>query len=102
MIWLLFAHFIGDWALQNDFMAKYKADRPIVMVAHCMIWTACICIAQEYISDLEHWMIYFLFVGHLIADYIKCLAIDRKWWGIYLDQLWHIIQCFIVSSLTVL
>ena len=33
MIWLIFAHFIGDFALQSDWMANNKGYKWIIMFA---------------------------------------------------------------------
>ncbi len=104
MIWLIFAHFIGDWALQSNWMAENKQESGVILVAHCMIWTACIYIAMTYTHiNLAHWKLIFLLCGHFVADIMKCLSV---WMGakpfglaLYIDQLWHLGQCAIVYSL---
>ncbi len=98
MLWLIFAHFIGDWGLQSDWLSQNKSKYWFVMLAHCMIWTACICIALEYIENLQWWHPYFLCLGHFICDKWKCNStIYFPTWHFYLDQCWHLIQCLIVS-----
>ena len=100
-MWLIFAHFIGDWALQSDWIAKNKEQYWYVMLAHCMIWTCCICIALQFIgTPIVIWTILFLVVGHGVCDTIKARANpEGNWWLIYPDQTWHIIQCLIVFFL---
>ncbi len=97
-MWLLFGHFIGDIALQSSWQADNKGEYWYVMLSHVMIWTACICIALEYIGILTLWKILFLIVGHWISDFIKTrqAKIPENWWMIYPDQAWHGVQLFLV------
>ena len=104
MIWLIFAHFIGDWALQSERIAKEKANYWFVMFAHCVIWTGCICIALEYLGVLNGWKIMFLFFGHYICDYWKCRVYSkvpfceqRTLKHLYIDQMFHLAQVLAVG-----
>ena len=42
--WLCLAHFVGDWMLQNDWMARNKGRQPVGMACllHCLIYTAAV------------------------------------------------------------
>lgn len=93
-IWIIFAHFIGDIALQSDWQAKNKGVLWYVMLSHCMIWTACISIALQYLGLFALWKVAFLFFGHWICDKWKTTKIS--WNYIYPDQLWHLTQCLVV------
>ena len=100
LIWLIFAHFIADWALQSEWIAMNKGKYMEIMFAHSMIWTACICITLKYIGVFEISMIPFLLVGHYIIDQWKCIATSKfPSWHLYVDQLWHVFQCFTVVYL---
>lgn len=97
LIWLIFAHYIGDWGLQSDWIAKNKGSLWMVMLAHCMIWTACMAICMEWLGILTLSKIIFLFWGHFTLDEMKChLLSSEKWWPIYPDQFLHIVQCLII------
>ena len=98
MIWLLFAHYVGDIALQSDWQAKNKGKLWYVMFSHCMIWTACICVALQYLGLFDLWKVAFLLVGHWACDYWKSQKAQtpENWKFIYPDQLFHIIQLLIV------
>ena len=98
MIWLIFAHFLGDIALQSDWQAKNKSEHWYVMLSHCMIWTGCVCIALQFLGIFALWKALFLLIGHWISDSIKSKQPKENdtWWMIYPDQAWHLIQCFIV------
>jgi len=98
LIWLIFGHFIGDIALQAPWQAENKGKYWYVMLSHCMIWTAIISIALEYLGLLMLWKIIFLLIGHYLMDSWKSrqTRIPGNWWKIYPDQVWHLIQCAIV------
>ena len=97
-IWLIFAHYIGDIALQTDWQAQNKGKLWYVMLSHCVIWTAMICIALEYSQLLQWWHPIFLVTGHWICDKWKTTKprTPEAWKYIYSDQIWHLIQCVIV------
>lgn len=94
-VWLLFGHYMGDIALQSDWQAQNKGRYWYVMLSHCMIWGACICIALQFIGITVTLPIVALLVGgHAIADSIKARLPKRPdtWWHIYPDQAWHVAQ----------
>lgn len=95
-IWVLFAHYIGDYGLQSAWMSDNKGKSPYVLFAHAMIWTVCVCVALQYLGLLVPWKIGFLLVGHMASDKLRQpeYMIDRV-----TDQAWHIIQCFVVYLL---
>ena len=99
-IWLVFAHYIGDFALQSEWMSRAKGQLQYIMIAHCVIWTACICVALQYTGGwseqghITNLIVGFLFLGHYIADKWKY---DKETWiWIYPDQMWHLVQLIIV------
>lgn len=95
-IWLLFAHYIGDIALQSDWQAKNKGKLWYVMLSHCMIWTAIVCIALQFLGIYALWKVLFLLVGHWLCDYWKCQRPPAWSPYIYYDQSWHIVQLVVV------
>ena len=100
MIWLIFAHFFGDFAFQSDIMSIEKGRRWYVLGSHAMIWTACISIALAFQFNFAYWKAIFLFLGHFTIDMAKTRLPkeQRMGWGMYLDQFLHLCQLFIVNS----
>ncbi len=97
MIWLVFAHFIGDWALQSDWVAQNKGKYPFVLLAHCMIWAACVCVALEYLGLFVLWHFGFLAIGHYFCDLWKCKTSTKfPDWRLYADQSFHLAQLVFV------
>jgi hypothetical protein len=98
MIWLLFAHFIGDIALQSDWQAQNKGKYWYVMFSHAMIWTGCICITLQYLDIFALWKVLILCPPHMICDYWKSQKpkTPEAWKYIYPDQAFHIFQLILV------
>lgn len=98
LMWLIFAHYIGDWGLQNPWVAENKGKVWIVMVSHCIVWTGCICFCLQWLGIFATWKVLFLLIGHIITDELKChLPVDPMGWMLYLDQTIHITQCLVVA-----
>jgi len=97
-LWLLFAHYIGDFALNTDWMALNKGKNWYIMFAHCMVWATPIAIVLEFLSILSFWKIGFLIVGHFIIDSwrVKRTSPNDFWKFLYYDQILHILQLFVV------
>jgi len=101
---LLLAHLIGDYMLQTEWMAKYKAQRWIPLLTHCVVYTVVIaCMAYWFIpGGLSLWAILFVFVTHVLLDrrtfvyiwYRKIMRVTEdgsKWLMIICDQTFHLI-----------
>lgn len=103
LLWLIFAHFIGDWALQSDWMAQNKGKYWFVMLAHCMIWTACICVVLKLTGRFDPCYDLLLLCGlHWIVDEEKCeFATKDNSLGkaLYIDQAFHLLQVIVVGIL---
>jgi hypothetical protein len=100
LMWVVFAHFIADWGLQNPWVAENKGKYWMVMIGHCMVWTALVCLALNWLGLLTLWKVVFLFVGHAIVDKLKCATYrEGREWLLYHDQVFHILQCAVVTTL---
>lgn len=104
ILFLFFVHIIADWGLQNPWMAENKGKHWIVMLAHCLIWTGCLCIAMEYLGVYVLWKCLFLLFGHYLIDSWKCrvyaktpLCQQVNLKHLYIDQALHIFQVLFVG-----
>ena len=98
-IWLLFAHYIGDIALQNKWQSENKGKFWYAMFSHCMVWTAVICFGLQFLGIFAFWKVLFLLFGHWAADYWKSrktIRTPKDWKYLYIDQAWHIFQLLMV------
>jgi hypothetical protein len=86
---LLAGHALGDYALQGDFIAKFKSRHtpspeviwPYVLTSHALIHGLFVYLATGSTNlgiaeTCAHWII----------DFCKC----EKWFGIHVDQIFHI------------
>jgi hypothetical protein len=87
LIYLIFGHYLGDFALQNDFVAKFKApgSAPFwfhVMTGHCAIHAGIVFMATHNpVASVGE------FIAHFLTDSLKCkgtLSFNQ-------DQLIHIV-----------
>lgn len=78
IILLILAHYIGDYALQNSYIAAFKSKDNYVLFAHCAIWTFVMTVVSNWIglvdihssSDIII-VVFVLLIPHIIIDYIK-------------------------------
>ena len=84
--WLLIGHLVGDWLLQNDWMAANKQRQLVTKagMAHFAIYTASL-VAAMYIatldngqSSIEQYLLFALviFVSHWLID---ATALAKRW-----------------------
>lgn len=85
---LFFGHYLGDFALQNDFIATHKARSsgsafwPHVLFAHAMIHGGIVCLitGSVWLGIVEVFL-------HMLIDFFKC----EKVFGFHVDQALHLI-----------
>lgn len=61
----LMGHLVGDYVLQNDFLATQKKNSSLWCAVHCAEWTLCVCLFAGW-SDWR--AVLLLFVSHFIQD----------------------------------
>jgi len=96
---LLQLHLIGDFVLQNDFLANTKGSNKFILFVHSSLWAGSIAIGLNAMGLLSPWKLVFLIVGHMIIDQVKCNKKDKTYAltrDLYIDQICHVIQILIV------
>jgi len=97
---VMFAHYVGDYPLQGEFLGVFKGKYDYLLLCHCIIWTGCVCVALYLLGIFAWWKLVFLFVGHIGMDRWKCRHPEREKKGLtsllWIDQAWHAIQCAVV------
>ncbi|QRG66777.1 DUF3307 domain-containing protein [Brevibacillus choshinensis] len=101
---LFIAHLIGDFLLQTEWMAKYKAQRWLPLLTHCLVYTLSVTLLAFLFvpGGLSVWASLLIFLSHVILDrrtfvyfwYRKVMQVtdDRsKWLMIITDQVFHLI-----------
>lgn len=97
-------HLVGDYLLQNDWMALNKKRHVFPCLVHAVIWTLSVCWFAEWTNP---WAVAALFITHFVQDHTN---IVRRWIGqtqfatgvcapwsvIVVDNVWHIWTIFVV------
>ena len=106
IIFLLFAHFIGDVFLRTKFIDYYKHRSVIVLLFHCFIWAGCISIVLEYFDIFTLGKFVFLISWHFAIDAWKSNYDPKiEWsdgnkvnfnWHKVIDQFVHFLQLICV------
>lgn len=111
--WLLIGHLLGDWVLQNDWMAKHKQSRLVnpAIALHCTIYTAIQWVVLRLVSpaSLESVLGFtvFLFLSHWIIDAADLAGrwnrlfhqTDVLFMRIVVDQVLHLVVLALLTSL---
>lgn len=105
-------HLVGDYLLQNDWMALNKKQRTFPCIVHCVLWTISVCLFAGW--PLHGWIPATLFATHFIQDRTQIIRfwmtkINRQpkfveppmapWSIIVVDNVWHIVAIWIVWGL---
>lgn len=112
--WLLVGHLVGDFLLQTDGMAKYKAQSWTWMLKHVGLYLLVMAIvlgAYSFSHPVPLWALALalLFIGatHLILDqrgvthaWMRLIGIspDLGWLTIVIDQVFHLLVLVIVAQ----
>ncbi|MEA1909523.1 MAG: DUF3307 domain-containing protein [Patescibacteria group bacterium] len=86
---LICAHFIGDIALQTQWLADNKGKDRFVMFLHVAVYMSVLVLAAIFYGEpLNTWVILALFVTHFLIDEAKARHKSIKMWE---DQLMHLV-----------
>lgn len=107
LVILIGAHFVGDYALQTDYLANNKGKSLWILTAHSAIWSFCITLTAGLLgfSPTLFGMVVILFVPHFVIDKMKVRKIylfadmsDKS--CLILDQYLHMIQLLVYLAIT--
>ena len=91
---ITFAHYVGDYVFQGDFLAQSKGKYWYSLFAHSFLYAMTIGIAFEFIGVFAMWKLLVLLVSHMIIDYTKANAQNKTYAltrYLYIDQALHMI-----------
>lgn len=108
MNWLI-AHLIGDYLIQNDWMAQNKKERTLPCLVHVSLYTT----AVFALTLWPWWAMAIVFVTHFIQDRTKIITwwmakIGQRgfanpplgpWSIIVVDNVWHLVVLFALSKI---
>ncbi|MFD2254365.1 DUF3307 domain-containing protein [Lactococcus formosensis subsp. bovis] len=100
---LLLSHYIGDYALQTEYLAANKGKDNYILVSHVSVWTFVVS-ATALLLNMKITFIlivFLLFVPHFIMDYIKarnilwCKNLSPRI-SLSIDQAFHMVQIILL------
>lgn len=115
MDWLI-GHLIGDFLLQNDYLAQGKKRSHAVCLTHVLIYTCSVLVCTGWCLYVKQAPAIALAIGvpHFLIDRWKFVAWSMKasgqwdgfgqpplapWSLIVVDQVWHLLCLWILSRL---
>lgn len=103
-------HLVGDYLLQNDWMAQNKKRATLPCAIHCLLWTGAVIALSGW--WVVWWVPIILFLTHFIQD--RTTIINRwmhligqdgfakpplgPWSIIVVDNVWHILTLAVVAK----
>lgn len=94
VLWILLAHYLLDYPLQNDFLAQTKGKYLYSLFAHSMIYGLGIAFVLELIGVFSIWKAIVLVVSHIVIDWLKATAKNKDKTltsYLYVDQFLHVV-----------
>lgn len=88
IIKVIMCHFVGDYFMQTEYMAREKGKDWYVLFAHCVCY--CVPFAVVYGCDIK---ILVLLVSHIVADALKARYNMMSIWE---DQYFHLLMVILI------
>ncbi len=102
----LVGHLVGDYLLQNDWMALNKKRSSLHCMVHCLVWTVSVMLFSQW----PLWVACPLFITHFVQDRTQIVSwwmdtigqksfrtgICAPWSAIVVDNVWHILTIWIL------
>ena len=85
---IIFCHLVGDYPLQQDFIAKTKGENWYHLFVHCALY--CVPFAVVYAIDVR---LLILFITHFTTDALKA---RYEAIGYAYDQFLHYVVAFVL------
>lgn len=103
----IIGHLVGDYLLQNDWMALHKKQNSVRCAIHCALWATSVCFFTGWWAP---WVWPALFIAHYAQDRTNVIAwwmdaVGQKqfrtgpcapWSIIVVDNVWHIVSLALV------
>lgn len=99
-MFLMFAHYLGDYPLQSDFLATTKGKSLYSLFVHCFIYSMTIATTIMLIKgEFEISVFMVVFLSHIIIDSLKARTKNKEkalTTYLYIDQSLHLVINIIV------
>ena len=92
LLWILFAHYLGDYHFQSRWLATEKRKRLYLLFIHSFLCAMPISGILQYHKMFEFIDLIYLVCVHMLIDHLK----GRGWINDTLDHVFHIISLLIL------
>lgn len=98
--WLIVGHLVGDFLLQNNWMALNKTRNLIPLMVHSLVYTGAVGLFALLGGGLSLPSLAIIFFSHILLDnrvfvgwWVKYVngAENIPWMKIVVDQSWHVL-----------
>ena len=98
--WLIVGHLVGDYILQNRWMAEGKVNAWLPLLVHAAVYTGVVSLLALMGGGLSVLGIVIIFLAHVLQDRRVIVRFwaervtqgsDVPWLMIMLDQSWHVV-----------
>lgn len=102
---ILFAHCLGDYVFQTDYLAKNKGKDFYVLFVHSVLYT--FAVGLLFGNNIKEPLYWFILITHMILDYLKASKCTVNLFGseksaLIVDQLSHYLILLLVLKFSVL
>ena len=106
--WLLVGHLVGDYLLQNRWMAEKKTMQWMPLLVHVIVYTSTVALLAYCAGGLTLPAVTLIFLSHLVLDRRGFVnfwtrritgAADIPWLVIMVDQAWHVVVLALATLL---
>lgn len=80
--WLLMGHLVGDYLLQNRWMAEKKSNELLPLMVHSLIYTGTVYLCSLPAGGITLTGVAIVFSSHLILDRRTLV----RWWSTHITQ----------------
>ncbi|MTI81850.1 MAG: DUF3307 domain-containing protein [Firmicutes bacterium] len=106
--WLLIGHLVGDFLLQNNWMAMNKKNNIFALIVHSIVYTTTLYMFSLPFGGIGLTAVTILFFSHVILD--KRLLVewwleninrtpDVFWLQVVVDQTFHLLVLVLIISI---
>lgn len=107
--WLLGGHLVGDFLLQNRWMAENKNKKIAPLLAHSTVYTLAVTAFSLAGGGLRWYFLVLVFLTHVFLDRRSFVLFwarkvtkttDVPWLLVMIDQSWHLLVLLVIAGLT--
>ena len=106
IMYLLLGHFVGDFALQSDYMAQKKTNSKKTLTLHVLVYVlviAAVLLLHSLATGTDRFfswtvlgLLVLVYVVHWLQDYLKGHVLPRTKQMYYLDQILHLSLLYVI------